>query len=425
MHNATQSTYVLTDEKFKKVAKGVKKRLNENLPEAHALSHQSILQVLSQDLFSMPYEEAKETVLKQGSEILKPSEENTGNDENKEIVYNNFRASLVALADVTPLRDVKEISPYFHVIYDFPAVLSNSGRIQLVGVNEIDKIASNWKYPEEYMFSACMLAMSHYAKQNKDELTLKTVRESATLDTVLRWLSRSDLPAHIREHLVRGLSHAGIVPDDEGTYLDGKKFALSIELWTDCLDDVESYIKNADLTNKVEDVGENYKAFGGSSKLVLLDSMMTIQSFANPFAFYECNAVADVVTQASKGNDVVTASIRQQNSLRNKEMWCQNATNIARAYSDAYLCSVGKTMMNPSLVDYQAGFNLSNLAAMVKDEELPMELRARIMTFLKSLNYNMDTDKQMQHVHEHFEYIAMYINKPIDFVLGYLGLKVS
>lgn len=51
----------------KKITKGIKKRLNATLPEGVTVSHHFLMQMLSQEMFSMSYEEAKSTLLSEAS----------------------------------------------------------------------------------------------------------------------------------------------------------------------------------------------------------------------------------------------------------------------------------------------------------------------------------------------------------------------
>lgn len=70
MPNTSQNQYVLTDVKFKKAAKNVHKQLNEKLTGETKLSLGLVTQSMSQALFSMPYEEAKKTLLMNGTPIM-------------------------------------------------------------------------------------------------------------------------------------------------------------------------------------------------------------------------------------------------------------------------------------------------------------------------------------------------------------------
>jgi hypothetical protein len=61
------SSYVLNDAKFKKVSKGLKSALQKKMgADAANLSLQFVMQSLSKELFSIPYEEAKSTILANG-----------------------------------------------------------------------------------------------------------------------------------------------------------------------------------------------------------------------------------------------------------------------------------------------------------------------------------------------------------------------
>jgi hypothetical protein len=63
----TNSSYVLNDVKFKKVSKGLKLAIQKKMgADAANLSLQFIMQSLSKELFSIPYEEAKSTILVNG-----------------------------------------------------------------------------------------------------------------------------------------------------------------------------------------------------------------------------------------------------------------------------------------------------------------------------------------------------------------------
>jgi hypothetical protein len=70
MPNTSQDQYVLTDVKFKKAAKNVHKQLNAKLTGERQISLGLVAQSMSQALFSMPYEEAKRTLLTNGTPII-------------------------------------------------------------------------------------------------------------------------------------------------------------------------------------------------------------------------------------------------------------------------------------------------------------------------------------------------------------------
>lgn len=67
-----QSKYTLNDEQFKKLVKGVKKRINATLPQEHALSHQLVMQIMAQEMFSMTYEEVKSTIFSKPVDVKLP-----------------------------------------------------------------------------------------------------------------------------------------------------------------------------------------------------------------------------------------------------------------------------------------------------------------------------------------------------------------
>lgn len=69
MQNASQQ-YVLTDEKFKKTAKNIQRKIMSLTPENTKIPTLSLYQVLSNELFGMPYEEAKATILQQGVPLI-------------------------------------------------------------------------------------------------------------------------------------------------------------------------------------------------------------------------------------------------------------------------------------------------------------------------------------------------------------------
>jgi hypothetical protein len=70
MPKTSTSRHLLTDQKFKDVTKGIHRRLCETIPQEYKPPINRVRQALSQELFSMPYEEAKKTLLSKGEFIL-------------------------------------------------------------------------------------------------------------------------------------------------------------------------------------------------------------------------------------------------------------------------------------------------------------------------------------------------------------------
>lgn len=71
MQNATNHRYTLTEEKFKKVARGIQKKLLTLTPKGTKISLMTLMQTLSNELFAMPYEEAKATLLTKGVPLVR------------------------------------------------------------------------------------------------------------------------------------------------------------------------------------------------------------------------------------------------------------------------------------------------------------------------------------------------------------------
>lgn len=67
----SENQYILTAQKFKKAARGLQRRLSALNAGHEKLPLQSVMQSLSQELFSMPYEEAKATILLAGSPLIR------------------------------------------------------------------------------------------------------------------------------------------------------------------------------------------------------------------------------------------------------------------------------------------------------------------------------------------------------------------
>jgi hypothetical protein len=435
MHNATQPTYVLTDEKLKKVAKGVKKRLNESLPKEHALSHQSILQVLSQELFSMPYEEAKGTILSQGINILggnqsdgvSVSEAANGKggisvfNLEGDVDYNDFRTSLLTLGWIVPLSEVGELKPYLHVINDMPdGALPNINFIPNTSY-DINEMSETW-HDEDLVFGACMVALHYYASQGADELTLSRMREVLTLNQAIKWMNSATLPSNIKALLGRAL-HVNEIASNGEVRLNGLvKFDESVELYRECIGAIVKYIdKEKQLKNEVKQtsVGE----FNPSPELVLLDSITTLQSIIPLHVMMDLESIKSHIDRVMNGTDDVVLTIRHQNAIRKKEMgsmWHERAGKLIETYTDAYLCCVGVTMQAPRFFDLVAGFNLDNLAAMSMDKELPFELRKDLKEALNAFRYKWGTDKQSSSTLEHFDYVVMELSGPAERIKSYI-----
>lgn len=77
MSFVSKSQYVLNSKKFKKAARGLQIRLSGINSSGDKLPLQSVMQALSQELFGMPYEEAKATILLDGTSLIAPQKENS------------------------------------------------------------------------------------------------------------------------------------------------------------------------------------------------------------------------------------------------------------------------------------------------------------------------------------------------------------
>lgn len=73
MQHTTHIPHVLTQRKFKQVARGLQRRLSLKKGDKDHIPLQSIMQALSQELFAMPYEEAKATLLNDGIALIAPA----------------------------------------------------------------------------------------------------------------------------------------------------------------------------------------------------------------------------------------------------------------------------------------------------------------------------------------------------------------
>lgn len=435
MHNATQPTYVLTDEKLKKVAKGVKKRLNEKLPGQFALSQQSILQVLSQELFSMPYEEAKSTILSQGvnlfddkqcAEISMRDTVNSkgglsGGDATFNVDYNDFRASLMTMGWMIPLAEVKILKPHLHVINDMPDGILPGINFTPNALSSMQELSESW-HDEDLVFGALMMVLHYYASQGVDEFTLPRMREVLTLNQAVKWMNSASLPGGIKELLGRALN-ANEIASNGNVRLDGLiKFDESVETYQESIDSILRYI---DKGNKLKQttphtsVGECKP----SPELVLLDAITMLTPLIPLHVMTDLECIKEQIMRVVNGKDDVVLTIRHQNALRKKEqgsVWHERSYGLIKTYVDAYLCGVGRTMQDPRLFDLVAGFSLDNLAEMSKDKELPFELRSELKTALVGLMYVWGSKEQSASTMENFDYIAMQISEPFDAIKSYI-----
>jgi hypothetical protein len=436
MHNATQPTYVLTDEKLKKVAKGVKTRLNEKLPDQFALSQQSILQVLSQELFSMPYEEAKSTVLSQGVNVLDDKQRTevsigdtvdskgglSGSDDvTFSVDYNDFRASLMTMGWMIPLVEVKILKPYLHVINDMPDGILPGINFTPNASSSMQELSESW-HDEDLVFGALMMALHYYASQGEDEFTLPRMRDVLTLNQAITWMNNASLPSEIKELLGRSLN-ANEIASNGNVRLNGLiKFDESVETYQECIGNILRYI---DKENKLKQatphtsVGECKP----SPELVLLDAITTLNPLIPLHVMTDLECIKEQIMRVSKGKDDVVLTIRHQNALRKKEMggmWHNRSYGLVRVYTDAYLCSVGVTMQGPRFFDLVAGFNLDNIAAMSKDKDLPFELRSELKSALVGLMYAWGSEDQPASTMENFAYVVAQFSESFDAIKSYI-----
>ena len=435
MHNATQPTYVLTDEKLKKVAKGVKNRLNEKLPEQFALSQQSILQVLSQELFSMPYEEAKSTILSQGVNVLEDKQyteismrdtvdSKGGLDGGAAIFtvdYNDFRASLMTMGWMIPLAEVKILKPYLHVINDMPDGILPGINFTPNALSSMQELSESW-HDEDLVFGALMMALHYYASQGVDAFTLPRMREVLTLNQALKWINSASLPGEIKELLGRALN-ANEITSNGNVRLDGLiKFDGAVETYQESIDNILRYIDKENERKQATphtSVGECKP----SPELVLLDAITTLNPLIPLHVMTDLECIKEQIMRVYKGKDDVVLTIRHQNALRKKEMgsiWHNRSYGFVRAYTDAYLCSIGTTMQGPRLFDLVAGFNLDNIAAMSKDQDLPFELRSELKSALIGLMYAWGSKEQPVSTMENFAYVVNQFSESFDAIKSYI-----
>lgn len=435
MHNATQPTYVLTDEKLKKVAKGVKKRLNEKLPKQHAISQQSILQVLSQELFSMSYEEAKSTVLSQGVNVLGDkqgaefsinetvdSKGGLGNvDVAFDVDYNEFRTSLMTMGWMIPLAEVKVIKPYLHVINDIPDGVLPGINITPNALSSMQKLSESW-HDDDLVFGALMMALHYYASQGADEFTLPRMRKVLTLNQAIKWMNSATLPESVKVLLGRALNVNEIASNGKIRLNGLIKFDELVEVYQESIGAILKYIdKENQRKNEVGNTGVG--ECGPSPELALLDALTTLTPLMPLHVMADLESIKEQVMRVANGKDDVILTIRHQNALRKKEMgsvWYNRSHGLIKTYTDAYLCGLGRTMQGPRFFDLVAGFNLDNLAEMSKDKELPFELRSEIKKALNALLYAWDSKEQSAGTVEHFDYIVMQVSEPFNTVKSYI-----
>ncbi len=450
MHNATQPTYVLTDEKLKKVAKGVKKRLNEKLPEQHALSQQSILQVLSQELFSMPYEEAKSTVLSGGVNVLSESGGGkVGAIDVSDLIdksgvkvkfnitdYCIFEESIEMMKWIIPLNEVNELKPYLALIYGEGgySLISHDGDSN--GVNSkpnalqsIDDLSRRWN-EDEVLFGCCMMALHYYASQGADTFTLSRMREVLTLEQAIKWTNSASLPADIKLMLARTLHEENVVKNGQVHFDSVIRFERSVRKQAREIDVMYKYINSEDGRERLLSVDGNASVYKDEiamktpePELALLGALTTLTPLIPLHAMADLESIKEQVIRVVNGKDDVVLAIRHQNALRKKEMgsvWYNRSYGLVRAYTDAYLCGVGRTMQTARFFDLVAGFNLDNLAKMSKDKELPFELRSELKAALGGLMYVWDSKEQPVRVTEAFDYIVMQVSEPFNTIKSYI-----
>jgi len=450
MQNATQPTYVLTDEKLKKVAKGVKKRLSAGLPDEYALSHQSILQVLSQELFSMSYEEAKSTVLSGGFNVLSESGggevgaigvsdliDKSGVEAKFNINdYCIFKESIEIMKWIIPLNEVNELKPYLALIYGeggYSLLSHDGGR---VGVNSksralqsIDDLSRKWN-EDEVLFGCCMMALHYYDSQGADTFTLSRMREVLTLGQAIKWTNSASLPADIKLMLARALHKEGVVKDGQVHFGSVIRFERSVKKQAREIDVMYKYINSEDGRKRLLSVdGDTSKCKGELAvktperEVALLDAIISLTPFIPLHIMVDLESISEQIARATKGRDDVVSAVRHQDVLRKKEMgsvWHNRSYGLIRTYTDAYLCSLGRTMQRPRFFDLVAGFNLDNLAAMSKDKELPFELRSGLKSALTGLMYAWDRKEQSASTMENFDYVVMQVSGSFDVIKSYI-----
>lgn len=429
MHNATQPTYVLTDEKFKKVAKGVKARLDQKYPENQNLSLMVLVQALSQEMFSMPYEEAKKTVLSQGVNVLADKAEPIDNRASiglaKEVTLADFQGALAEMSASIPLTQVAELRPYMHVLNDFPGPDELKDIVLQAASASIDEIAENWDNGEDSLFSGCVLALYYYASNGVEEFTLSRMREVANLPSVTRWLDGGSLPAWIKERLIASMEYAGIEvrePHLTDHYFQQEKFNEAVEDSVSALDKLIDYI-DADKALKRAESGRENDEQRPLPTREFLDAVAVLTPCVKLSALTDLDCVKHDILRMEQAEDGQSKLIIRLNKMRTdgaKGIWFRRAMSVFGPYTEAYFCNVGATMQGPRFADLVAGFNLDNLAAMAKDKELPRELRHPIMAMLNSIDYKMDSETQRASTEEQFQYIAMYLMDPASVIQGYV-----
>lgn len=430
MHNATQPTYVLTDEKFKKVAKGVKARLDQKYPDNQNLSLMVLVQALSQEMFSMPYEEAKKTVLNQGVNILADKAESIDNRASiglaKEVTLADFQGALAEMSVSIPLTQVAELRPYMHVLNDFPGPDELKDIVLQAASASIDEIAENWDNGEDSLFCGCVLALYYYASNGVEDFTLSRMREVANLSSVTRWLDGGSLPDWIKERLIASMEYAGIEvkePHLTDHYFQQEKFNEAVEDSVSALDKLIDYI-DANKARKQAESEIKSEIKVPAPKLAFLDAVATLMSCIKLSVLADLDSVKDDIVKMEQAEDEQSKHIIRLNKMRAadaKGIWFRRAMSVLGPYTEAYFCNVGATMQGPRFADLVAGFNLDNLAAMAKDKELPRELRHPIMGMLKSIDYKMDSKTQRASTEEQFQYIAMYLMEPASVIHEYVN----
>lgn len=429
MHNATQPTYVLTDEKFKKVAKGVKARLDQKYPDNQNLSLMVLVQALSQEMFSMPYEEAKKTVLNQGVNVLADKAESINNRASiglaKEVTLADFQGALAEMSVSIPLTQVAELRPYMHVLNDFPGPDELKDIVLQAASASIDEIAENWDNGEDSLFCGCVLALYYYASNGVEDFTLSRMREVANLSSVTRWLDGGSLPDWIKERLIASMEYAGIEvkePHLTDHYFQQEKFNEAVEDSVSALDKLICYIDSHKARKQAEsEIKSEIKV--PAPKLAFMDAVATLMSCIKLSVLTDLDSVKDDIVKMEQAEDEQSKHIIRLNKMRTadaKGLWFRRAMSVFGPYAEAYFCNVGATMQGPRFADLVAGFNLDNLAAMAKDKELPRELRHPIMGMLKSIDYKMDSETQRASTEEQFQYIAMYLMEPASVIHEYV-----
>jgi hypothetical protein len=453
MQNATQPTYVLTDEKLKKVAKGVKKRLNDSLPKEHALSHQSILQVLSQELFSMSYEEAKSTILSKGIRLVDKGEDivpcpitpivigdhmDTHGDSFDFYIndYCEFQESIEIMKWIIPLNEVSELKPHLELIYgkDCHLLLSKNSGVNGIesgpqALKSMESLSRLWE-EDEMLFGLCMMVLHYYASQGADEFTLSRMREVLTLGQAIKWTGSASLPADIKLMLARTLHKEGVVKDGQVHFGSVIRFERSVKKQARKLDVMYEYINSKDGRKRLLSADSDTSMYKGelavktpAREIALLDAITSLAPFIPLHTMVDLESISEQIERATKGRDDVVSMVRHQNALRKKEMssvWHNRSYGLIRIYTDAYLCSLGRTMQGPRFFDLVAGFNLDNLAAMSKDKELPFELRSGIKSALTGLTYAWDRKEQSASTMENFAHVVMQVGESFDAIKSYI-----